>query len=222
MSVLLPSCGAWELMSEFLCVMSTHWKVLRSILSPSCLVVPENWCLNSCTYDVDSLEGSDVHSFAILSSCAWELMSFCTYDVNTQGSDVRPFKLKHMMWTCKKAAMSILLCVWCEHARSYCYLFSCQSCVYRMGFLFLSLCLWLCWIGCSFVVIFSLALACLCHVLFSFCSFSCLQLRRLVSFCGGERSSAIHICSLHNSFELCWIFTLAGPLIPSMVLSEIR
>ena len=98
------------------------------------------------------------------------------------------------MWTRKKAAMPILLCVWCEHARSYCYLFSCQSCVYLTGFLFLSLYLWLCWIGCSFIVIFSLALSCLDHVLFSFFSFSCLQviscsLRSLVSFWGSQFSN---------------------------------
>lgn len=97
------------------------------------------------------------------------------------------------MWTHKKAAMPILLCVWCEHARSYCYLFSCQSCVYPTGFLSLSLYLWLCWIGCSFIVIFSLALSCLDHVLFSFFSFSCLQviscsLRSLVSFWGSQFS----------------------------------
>ena len=53
--------------------------------------------------------------------------------------------------------------------------------------------------------------------MFSFLSFLSLAYKLyhvlcVVWFLSGVHSSAIHICSLHNSFKLCWIFALAGPL----------
>ena len=88
---------------------------LRLPLLPPCLlVVPENWCLNSCVYDFDSLEGSDVHSFALL-CCLRIDVWILVCDVNTlEGSDVRSFTL---LLSCGAwELMSEFLHVWCRQS----------------------------------------------------------------------------------------------------------